>query len=59
MTEMLSPEVLTAFFQVVIIDLVLAGDNAVVIDDQNAGSHGFPRTLQLAVLNRGTLADAD
>jgi len=31
----------------------------VVIDNQNAGSHGFPRTLQLSVSNRGTLADAD
>ena len=31
----------------------------VVIGNQNAGSHGFPRTLQLSVSNRGTLADAD
>jgi YjbE family integral membrane protein len=31
MTELLSPEALTAFFQVVMIDLVLAGDNAIVI----------------------------
>ena len=31
----------------------------VVVGDQNAGSHGFPRTLQLSVSNRGTLADAD
>ena len=37
MTEMLSPEVLTAFFQVVIIDLVLAGDNAIVIGLAAAG----------------------
>ena len=31
----------------------------VVVGDQNAGSHGVPRTLQLSVSNRGTLADAD
>src|SRR5229473_3592477 len=31
----------------------------VVIGDQNAGSHGFPPTLQLSVSNRGTLADGD
>ena len=31
----------------------------VVVDDQNAGSHGFPRALQLSVSNWGTLADAD
>ena len=31
----------------------------VVVGNQNGGSHGFPRTLQLSVSNRGTLADAD
>ena len=31
----------------------------VIVGDQNAGSHGFPRALQLSVSNRGTLADAD
>jgi hypothetical protein len=31
----------------------------VVIGDQNGGSHGIPRTLQLSVSNRGTLADGD
>ena len=31
----------------------------VVVGYQNAGSHGFPRALQLSVSNRGTLADAD
>jgi len=35
-----------------------AGDR-VVVDNQNAGSHGFPRALQLSVSNRGNLADAD
>lgn len=37
MTEMFSPEALTAFFQVLIIDLVLAGDNAIVIGLAAAG----------------------
>ena len=31
----------------------------VIVGDQNGGSHGIPRTLQLSVLNRGTLADGD
>ena len=31
----------------------------IVVGNQNGGSHGFPRTLQLSVSNRGTLADAD
>ena len=31
----------------------------IVVGDQNAGSHGVPRTQQLSVSNRGTLADAD
>ncbi len=31
----------------------------VVVGNQNAGSHGIPRALQLSVSNRGTLADAD
>jgi YjbE family integral membrane protein len=37
MSELLSPEALTAFFQVVMIDLVLAGDNAIVIGLAAAG----------------------
>jgi YjbE family integral membrane protein len=37
MTEMFSPEALTAFFQVLMIDLVLAGDNAIVIGLAAAG----------------------
>lgn len=37
MTELFSPEALTAFFQVVMIDLVLAGDNAIVIGLAAAG----------------------
>ncbi|WFU44422.1 TerC family protein [Bradyrhizobium sp. CB82] len=37
MTEFITPEALTALFQVVLIDLVLAGDNAVVIGLAAAG----------------------
>jgi YjbE family integral membrane protein len=37
MSEMFSPEVLTAFLQVIMIDLVLAGDNAIVIGLAAAG----------------------
>jgi hypothetical protein len=36
-----------------------AAGHGIVVGDQNAGSHGFPRALQLSVSNRGTLADAD
>ncbi len=43
MTEMLFPEALTAFLQVVMIDLVLAGDNAVVIGLAAAGLHESQR----------------
>ncbi len=37
MFEFLSPEILTALFQVILIDLVLAGDNAIVIGLAAAG----------------------
>jgi YjbE family integral membrane protein len=43
MSEIFSPEALTAFFQVVMIDLVLAGDNAVVIGLAAAGLHESQR----------------
>ena len=36
-----------------------AARHRVVIGDQNGGSHGIPRALQLSVSNRGTLADGD
>src|SRR5258707_3193068 len=49
MTEMLAPEVLTVFFQVVIIDLVLAGDNAVVIGLAAAGLHESQRNKAILV----------
>ena len=37
MLELISSEDLTAFFQVMMIDLVLAGDNAIVIGLQRPG----------------------
>src|SRR5258708_4379364 len=43
MTDILSPEALTAFLQVVMIDLVLAGDNAIVIGLAAAGLHESQR----------------
>ena len=49
MTEMLFPEALTAFLQVVMIDLVLAGDNAVVIGLAAAGLHESQRNNAILV----------
>src|SRR5258706_6381291 len=49
MTEMLSPEVLTAFFQVVIIDWVLAGYNGVVIGLAAAGLYESQRNKAILV----------
>src|SRR5438105_1452621 len=49
MTEILSPEALTAFFQVVMIDLVLAGDNAIVIGLAAAGLPQEQRTKAILV----------
>ena len=40
MNELFSPEALSAFFQVIMIDLVLAGDNAIVI---GLAASGLPR----------------
>ena len=40
MNELLSPEALSAFLQVIMIDLVLAGDNAIVI---GLAASGLPR----------------
>src|SRR5215468_1356084 len=37
MTELFVPEAITAFFQVVVIDLALAGDNAIVVGMAAAG----------------------
>ena len=49
MTEMLSPKALTAFLQVVMIDLVLAGDNAVVMGLAAAGLHESQRNKAILV----------
>src|SRR5258708_26017626 len=49
MTEMLSPEALLAFLQVVMIDLVLAGDNAIVIGLAAAGLPQQQRTPAILV----------
>ena len=37
MTEFLNPDVLNALFQVILVDLVLAGDNAIIIGLAAAG----------------------
>lgn len=49
MTELLTPEALAAFFQVVMIDLVLAGDNAIVIGLAAAGLPQEQRTKAILV----------
>jgi YjbE family integral membrane protein len=49
MTELISTEVLVAFLQVVMIDLVLAGDNAIVIGLAAAGLPQQQRTRAILV----------
>jgi YjbE family integral membrane protein len=49
MTELLTTETLTAFFQVIMIDLVLAGDNAIVIGLAAAGLPQEQRTRAILV----------
>jgi YjbE family integral membrane protein len=49
MTEIFSPQSLTAFFQVVMIDLVLAGDNAIVIGLAAAGLPKSQRTKAIVI----------
>ena len=49
MTEFITPEALTALFQVVLIDLVLAGDNAVVIGLAAAGLPAEQRRRAIVV----------
>ena len=49
MTELLTPEALAAFFQVIMIDLVLAGDNAIVIGLAAAGLPQEQRTKAILV----------
>jgi YjbE family integral membrane protein len=53
MSELLSPEALTAFFQVIFIDLVLAGDNAIVI---GLAASGLPREQRNRAILVGIIA---
>ena len=53
MFEFLSAEVLTTFFQVVMIDLVLAGDNAIVI---GLAAAGLPQAQRARVIIIGMIA---
>ena len=52
MNELLTSEALTAFFQVVMIDLVLAGDNAIVIA---LAARRLPPNLRKRAIYAGTL----
>src|SRR5262249_43660903 len=47
---------ISAFLHYTFDEATLTG---IVVRDQNAGSHGFPRNATLFVSNRGTFADAD
>src|SRR5262245_52415435 len=49
MTELITSQALVAFFQVVMIDLVLAGDNAIVIGLAAAGLPAEQRTRAILV----------
>ena len=49
MFDMITPQVLTAFFQVIMIDLVLAGDNAIVIGLAAAGLPAAQRTKAILI----------
>jgi YjbE family integral membrane protein len=53
MSELLTAEALTAFFQVVMIDLVLAGDNAVVI---GLAAAGLPKDQRSKAILIGIIA---
>ncbi|SHO66309.1 integral membrane protein, YjbE family [Pseudoxanthobacter soli DSM 19599] len=53
MTEIFSVEAMTAFFQVVLIDLVLAGDNAIVI---GLAAAGLPKEQRNKVIFVGVIA---
>ncbi len=53
MTEIFSVEAMTAFFQVVLIDLVLAGDNAIVI---GLAAAGLPKDQRNKVIFVGVVA---
>ena len=51
--QMFSPDVLSAFFQVIMIDLVLAGDNAIVI---GLAAAGLPADQRKKVILIGIIA---
>jgi YjbE family integral membrane protein len=53
MGELFTPEVLTAFLQVIMIDLVLAGDNAIVI---GLAAAGLPRDQRNKAILIGIIA---
>jgi YjbE family integral membrane protein len=53
MPELLSPDTLAAFFQVIMIDLVLAGDNAIVI---GLAASGLPREQRGTAILVGIVA---
>ena len=49
MFDLITPQVLSAFFQVIMIDLVLAGDNAIVIGLAAAGLPAHQRTQVILI----------
>jgi YjbE family integral membrane protein len=49
MFELITPQVISAFFQVIMIDLVLAGDNAIVIGLAAAGLPAHQRTQVILI----------
>jgi predicted tellurium resistance membrane protein TerC len=53
MSELLTSEALSAFLQVIMIDLVLAGDNAVVI---GLAAAGLPKELRNKAILVGIIA---
>ncbi len=53
MSEIFTPEVMTAFLQVIMIDLVLAGDNAIVI---GLAAAGLPRDQRNKAILIGIIA---
>ena len=53
MTDLLTPEALAALFQVIMIDLVLAGDNAIVI---GLAAAGLPREQRAKAILIGIVA---
>jgi YjbE family integral membrane protein len=53
MNELITPEALSAFFQVIMIDLVLAGDNAIVI---GLAASGLPREQRARAILIGIAA---